>query len=134
MENKSILNDQIGQTQQASETAIETEPAKKKNRSRTLGVRILKAELMAAGITNHSESLTLHGLTAEYLTAFKQFILDTKTINETQEKLKAQQKEKTAELTDQLKELTLKMKYARDTVKNVIPQELWKEFGITATR
>ncbi len=70
----------------------------------------------------------------EYSTEFKAFLADIHATNAAQEKLKAQQKEKTAELVAKQKELRTKMKHSRSAVKTAMPMELWKEFGITATR
>ena len=55
--------------------------------------------------------------------------LDTK-----QEKLKAEQKACTAELNAKSKELSDIMADCKKRVKLAIKQELWKEFGISATR
>ncbi|MCP5052860.1 MAG: hypothetical protein GY940_37170, partial [bacterium] len=103
MEDQTTSIDQPNQKQQAGETGTEDEGTKKRYKTRTFGVRVLEAELMTAGITNHSEPLTPHGFGGEYVTSFEQFIQDLKDTNKDQERIKAQQKEKTAELNGKLK-------------------------------
>ncbi|MCP5047804.1 MAG: hypothetical protein GY940_11580 [bacterium] len=134
MENETTSTDQTNQDQQTNENVSAEETPKRKRQGRSFGDRMIEADLMTAGIKNHIETVTLVGLNEDYLANFKAFIESIKDNNELQERIKAQQKEKTAELKRQLKELTKKMRHARENVKSVIPQELWKEFGITTTR
>ena len=56
------------------------------------------------------------------------------TLNDEQEKLKADLKMKTAELEAKLSELDKQMREARKIVKLDFTQTQWKEFGITDKR
>ena len=134
MENETISTDQTNEEQQINQTDESTETTTRRRKSQSFGDRMIDADLMAAGIDNHIETVTTVGLNEDYLNNFKAFVKSIKDNNELQERYKAQQKDKTAELKRQLKELTKKMRHARENVKSVIPQELWKEFGITTTR
>ena len=134
MENETISKDQTNQEPQKNQTDESTESTTKRRKSQSFGDRMIDADLMAAGIKNHIETTATVGLNDDFLTNFKTFVQSIKDNNELQERYKAQQKDKTAELKRQLKELTKKMRHARENVKSVIPQELWKEFGITTTR
>ena len=92
------------------------------------------ARLMSDAITAHSTELATVGLpddTAANLTAL---IADMNTLNTKQEKLKAEQKACTAELNGKAKKLADIMADCKKRVKLAIKQDLWKEFGISATR
>ena len=56
------------------------------------------------------------------------------SINDEQEKLKAELKMKTAELDAQMVKFKALMDEARKVVKLGFPQEQWKEFGVTDKR
>lgn len=91
---------------------------------------INKMKLMLAGIKNHQAALVKRGVDEAFISDFEGTYNNAQTIDNEQEKMKADLKAKTAEL-DTVMAVGLK-KYAdtKKLVKMTIPKEQWMEFGI----
>jgi hypothetical protein len=100
----------------------------------TYADRIASAQVMVAGLRNNAEQVARRGLDIKFIDSVDADKSDASTLNGQQEKLKADQKSKTAELLAKLDELDAKMAEAKKVVKLEFPQSRWKEFGIDDKR
>jgi len=96
--------------------------------------QITKAQVMLAGLKGNTEQVARRGLDQAFLTK-----LDTDqnlavSLNNEQEKLKADLVTKTAQLEAKLAELAGEVSEAQKIVKMDFDQSRWKEFGIDAKR
>jgi hypothetical protein len=98
---------------------------------KNLAAFIEAARLMLAGLAAHVEQLGARGLDAAFLTALSakyQQLLDS---HGEQQALKARLMEKTRERQAIQRELLDQYREARKTVKIALPNETWREFGIS---
>jgi hypothetical protein len=95
---------------------------------------IKDAEVMSAGLLNNATQAETRGLNAEFTGRLKSTLSSSITLNNEQEKLKADLKMKTAELDAMMKSLNAQVTEARKIVKIEFPQAQWKEFGILSKR
>jgi hypothetical protein len=134
MTDQSTLNEQTDQAQQDSQGITDTEASQTKYRRRSFSDRLLEADLLVAGITNHIDTLTAKGMRQDYLTGLQTILQETRSINEEQEKFKAEQKECTSRLQVKATELNRAVREGQQMVKLHIPQTLWLEFGMKQKR
>ncbi|WP_276752719.1 hypothetical protein [Treponema succinifaciens] len=86
---------------------------------------------MVSGIRAHTEELAKVSLGEEQAALIEGMFNKIRDLDSKQEKLKADLKSCTAELTEQTKLLGKEVLDAKKRVKLTIPQSGWKEFGIT---
>ena len=98
------------------------------------GQQFQSTKVMLEGLKSNTECLSKWGIDQAFLTNFEKVYQDTMDINAEQQALKARLKEKTATVTQNIATLRKLRRVARYTVKEQIPQDSWKEFGIQATR
>ena len=91
-------------------------------------------KVMLAGLKANQDLLTPWGVDQAYLTGFEKQYQDTLTFDNEQQALKSRLKEKTAAVKENYAVLRKQRRTARNMVKDHLPQESWKEFGIEATR
>ena len=96
--------------------------------------QISDAQVMESGLKNNQEQAARRGLDVAFTTLLETNRKAAATLNDEQEKLKADLKMKTAELEAKLSELDKQMHKARKIVKLDFTQTQWKEFGITDKR
>jgi len=100
----------------------------------TYADRIASAQVMVAGLRNNAEQVARRGLNIQFIDSIDANKSDASTLNDQQEKLKADEKSKTAELLAKLEELDARMAEAKKIVKLEFPQSRWREFGIADKR
>ena len=100
----------------------------------TYGQQFQSANVMLTGLKSNADILAKWGIDQAFLTNFEKVYKDTLSFNAEQQALKARLKEKTAAVTQNIATLRKLRRVARNTVKEQLPQESWKEFGIQATR
>ena len=101
---------------------------------KAFGVQLEKADVMNAGLKSNLEPVSRRGLDSEFQLRFEGRIQRLITLNENQEKAKADLKMFTADIDRELAELDKEYSEAQKVVKLEFPQEQWKEFGIEVTR
>jgi len=92
------------------------------------------ARLMADAVKAHKEELLKVGLEEKTAESLKECIEELSALDTKQEKLKADLKSITANMSEVMKKLEADMADCKKRVKIAIPKELWKEFGIQATK
>jgi len=92
------------------------------------------AQVMSAGMQNNATEAATRGWTIEKTGKLTTTRLETSSLNDEQERLKAELKMKTAELDAKMAELKAMMNEAKKVVKLGFPQAQWKEFGVTDKR
>ncbi|MDR1603145.1 MAG: hypothetical protein LBS42_12070 [Tannerella sp.] len=95
---------------------------------------ISNAQVMLGGIQANEASLSKRGIDKAFAGNLQADIDACITLNNEQETLKAQLKEKTDELGKRLASLEKQAGEARKIIKLDIPQALWREFGINDKR
>ena len=85
---------------------------------------------MLAGLKQNPERLAKRGLDSDFLSKYETTFGDAQTLDNEQEKLKAEQKSKTQVLLQRLKDLSALHSEAKKIVKIEMPNSTWKEFGI----
>lgn len=89
------------------------------------------AELMADATKAHEAELKAVGLPEGAADEVKKIVDALNTLNKQQEKLKADLKSTTTEMTRNQAELEKKVADMRKRIKLAIAQEQWREFGIS---
>lgn len=97
----------------------------------TYAERISDAQVMAAGLKNNASQIARRGLDAAFIAELEADRTDAAALNDQQEKLKSDLKQKSADLEAKLAELDKKMAEAKKVVKMDFPKEQWAQFGIT---
>lgn len=92
------------------------------------------ARLMADAVKAHEAELKAVGLPEDSAESLKECVEELSRLDTQQEKLKADLKDTTAKMTEMMKKLDADMSDCTHRVKLAIPKEIWKEFGISATR
>ena len=95
---------------------------------------ISNAQVMGSGMQNNAAEATVRGWDAAKTDELNNARSTAITLNDEQERLKAELKMKTAELDAKIAEINALMSEATKVVKLGFPQAQWKEFGITAKR
>ena len=103
-------------------------------KSKMYAAQISDAQVMESGLKNNQEQAARRGLDVAFTILLETNRKAAATLNDEQEKLKADLKMKTAELEAKLSELDKQMREARKIVKLDFTQTQWKEFGITDKR
>lgn len=98
--------------------------------AKTFAQRLSDARLMAAGIRSHAEELKSVSIGEERAVEIDTLLAKLQELDTRQEKLKAELKNCTSELTEQDKQLNDIMQDSKKRVKITIHQSLWQEFGI----
>ncbi|EIW92720.1 hypothetical protein HMPREF1321_1852 [Capnocytophaga sp. oral taxon 412 str. F0487] len=88
---------------------------------------------MIDGLKGRNDKLPL-GVKAEDITKLEELRKKMETLNSEQEKLKADLKTKTQELSKTITEIESKVSFIKKLIKIDIPQTQWKEFGIEDKR
>ena len=96
----------------------------------TFAQKLSDARLMVSGIRAHTEELAKVRLGEEQAVQMEEMVNGIRELDSKQEKLKADLKSCTAELTEKTKLLSKEVLDAKRRVKLTIPQSGWKEFGI----
>lgn len=117
-----------------NETDNQEPVVKSRTKSKSFATILKSGDNMSSGIVEHSETLSPKGLNEAYVEALNTLINDCRTIDNEQEILKGQLKEKTTALQDKAKELRDVLGYSGAIVKRVMPKIRWVDFGITAKR
>jgi len=114
-------------------TDEETDP-KTRRRSNSFANLLKKGTNMASGISAHLEVLNPRGINEETAQRFGKLVEDSSKLDNDQEILKGQLKEKTASLRENTKELRELLSQCTLIIKAVVPQERWVDFGIAAKK
>jgi len=102
--------------------------------AKALSDQINAARLMLAGAKDKAEALKSIGITEDDITTLSTAYNETIVLDEKQEKLKAELKTCTADLSEKSKNLNNLVSAMRKRVKLVIPQTEWTAFGITSQK
>ena len=92
------------------------------------------ALLMLSGMKTKAEELKSIGISEDDITKLNALLNETAALDEKQEKLKAELKTCSSDLTDKSKAMKDFVAAMRKRVKLVIPQTEWSAFGITSTK
>lgn len=125
---QTVVNEQTGQT---DPVVLVT---KKRRPSKGFNAKVGEAELLAKAMTANQDALTSGGGGEEFVALIKTVAEEAKELNKDQERYKALKKDSTTKVRLKMQELDRLVRKARSIVKNELAQDLWVEFGITATR
>ena len=95
---------------------------------------VKNAQVMLAGLKEHADKLERRGIDTNFINNLEMKIDASITLNNEQEKLKAELKTKTSKLTDEMKVMGNLVAEAKKIVKLDLPKEQWLEFGILSKR
>ena len=95
---------------------------------------VKKAQVMLSGLKGHASILERRGIDTGFITKLESKIDATITLNNEQEKLKADLKSKTANLDGEMKEMKTLVAEAQKIVKIDVPKAQWLEFGILSKK
>ena len=115
-------------------TTTQGSEPKPKRVSFSLANKLKRGDNMSAGLVEHSEILTPKGLNEAYVEGLNTLLRECRTMDEEQQILKGQLREKTSALQAKAKELNDALGYCGVVVKRVMPKERWVDFGITSKR
>ncbi|MEI7677298.1 MAG: hypothetical protein WCJ03_11005 [Bacteroidales bacterium] len=96
--------------------------------------QISNAQVMVSGLKGNADKVVRRGIDGVFVTGLDANLQTVTTLNNEQEKLKADLKAKTAELDAKLLEVEAAVAEAKKIVKMDFPKEQWKEFGIADKR
>ena len=96
--------------------------------------QISNAQVMVSGLKGNADKVARRGIDGAFVTSLDANVQSVTTLNNEQEKLKADLKAKTAQLDATLAELDKGLAEARKIVKLDFPQGQWREFGIEDKR
>lgn len=121
------------------ETTNKTKPTEetgtqKRTRSNSFANLLQKGTNMASGIGAHLETLSPRGINEETIQELDRLVETSTTMDNDQEILKGQLKEKTASLRENTGQLKQLLSECTLIVKAVVQQERWVDFGITAKK
>lgn len=94
----------------------------------------LATKIMLEGLKANTDLLTAWGFETAFLTNLDKAYQDALVLNGEQQALKSRLKEKTASVDETTRTMLRMQRKARHLVKTQLPQESWKEFGVTAKR
>ncbi|ACU93487.1 membrane-binding protein [Capnocytophaga ochracea] len=100
---------------------------------KTYSTNLVESQVMIDGLKGRNDKLPL-GVKAEDITKLEELRKKMETLNSEQEKLKADLKTKTQELSKTITEIESKVSFIKKLIKIDIPQTQWKEFGIEDKR
>jgi Seryl-tRNA synthetase len=90
--------------------------------------------LMLGGLSKNAERLSKRGISADFIDKFAAAYDELLQLDRDQAALIARQKEKTVQTNQKLAENRGYYREARQSIKLEMPQESWKEFGITSQK
>ena len=93
-----------------------------------------QAKTMIAGLKENAERVSKRGLDAEFLSQLEAGYTEAQTLDNEQERLKAELKSKTEALKLKIKELSKLYAEAKKIVKIEMEQSSWREFGVDDQR
>jgi len=96
--------------------------------------QISKAQVIQAGLERNADQLAQRGITGTFISRLGAKTAEAITLNNEQEKLKADLKTQTAQVVAKLEDLAKDVAEAKKIVKMDFPKERWKEFGIEDKR
>jgi hypothetical protein len=96
--------------------------------------QISNAQVMVAGLRANAVQVNRRGIDEVFTTKLDADRLAAGTLNDQQEKLKADLKSKTAELDAKMNEMEKELSEAKKIVKMDFSQDQWKQFGIEDKR
>ncbi len=102
--------------------------------AKTYSQEITDAQVMLSGIKANQKVLAERKIDEAFVSDLAKTIEVIVHLNNEQETLKAKLKEKTEELSKNVKELKTKTGKARKIIKMDMPQASWQEFGILDKR
>ena len=100
----------------------------------TYAEQISGAQVMVAGLRGNATQVNRRGIDDQFINRLDSDRLTAATLNDQQEKLKADLKSKTAELDAKMAEMEKGVTEAKKIVKLDFPQDQWKQFGIEDKR
>ena len=100
---------------------------------KTYSTNLVESQVMIDGLKGSNDKLPL-GVKTEDITKLEELRKKMETLNSEQEKLKADLKTKTQELSKTITEIESKVSFIKKLIKIDIPQTQWKEFGIEDKR
>lgn len=89
-----------------------------------------QCEVMVSGIKRNREKLTASGIDQARIDEFDSLYNGSKEKNNEQEKMKADLKAKTADLSNDIKNLRKLFANMKKRIKLEVEKERWKEYGI----
>lgn len=95
---------------------------------------VSQAQVMATGLKNNATDVAKRGIDADFIAELEKNRAEAITLNDEQERLKAELKAKTDALDKKMKEINAQLSEAKKVVKLAIKQVGWKEFGISSTK
>ena len=96
--------------------------------------QISGAQVMVAGLRANAGQVNRRGIDDQFINKLDSDRLSAATLNDQQERLKAELKTKTAELDAKMAEMEKGVTEAKKIVKLDFPQDQWKQFGIEDKR
>ncbi|MDR1170915.1 MAG: hypothetical protein LBL24_00515 [Bacteroidales bacterium] len=93
--------------------------------------QIVNAQVMISGLEKNLGALSRRGITNEFVNKLSADVSEAVTLNNEQEKCKADLKAKTGQLQTKLTVVLKTLSEAKKIVKLDIPKAKWKEFGIS---
>jgi hypothetical protein len=119
-------------TEEQSTTTPEVSETRRRRFSYSLAASLKRGDHMISGIVEHTEILLPKGLTDAYVQDFTALMAEIRTLDNEQEILKGQLKERTSLIRTRTKLLLETLGYSGAIVKRVIPKDRWVDFGIRA--
>ena len=107
---------------------------KKATKGQSIADRLTQAQEMLAGLAAHEAQLTKWGIDTAFIADLTSQYNNALDAHNSALAFKARHMEKTAECRKYLDKLSDLSSVARKQVKIALPQETWREFGITDQR
>lgn len=117
-------------TEEQSSTTPEVSEITRRRFSYSLAATLKRGDHMVSGMVEHSEILIPKGLNDVYVQDFTALMAEIRTLDNEQEILKGQLKERTSLIRTRAKQLRDTLGYSGVLVKRVIPKDRWVDFGI----
>ena len=96
--------------------------------------QISGAQVMVAGLRSNANQVNRRGIDDQFINKLDSDRITAATLNDQQEKLKADLKSKTAELDAKMAEMEKGVTEAKKIVKMDFPQDQWRQFGMEDKR
>jgi hypothetical protein len=117
-------------TEEQSTTASEVNETTRRRVSYSLASTLKRGDIMISGITEHSGILNPKGLDDEYVQEFSALLAEIRSMDNVQEILKGQLKERTTLIRTRAKQLRDTLGYCGVLIKRIMPKDRWVDFGI----
>ncbi len=95
---------------------------------------VSQAQVMAAGLKANLNEIKKRGIDEDFVAELEKNRSEAIALNDEQERLKAELKQKTETLNGKIDAINTKMSEAKKLVKLTFPQSQWIEFGIADKR